>query len=380
MYQEELLAALAEFLVSPSGGSDGLRCLIAWSLFRELLTYVQPRSLVTGKVPQLACYDHVREVMELALTGGYLRSRVSQNAVRQAAAMFETIRDAFGAQLRASSWLRGPVRDIALRKLARMKAHIGSPGKRLDEEYVDQYYAELPDSPTDRFFDAWRQARSALAHHLWVDQTRVIFDISRVNAFYELKDNAIIVAAAMLQPVFFFSDGNAAFNYGGLGDVMAHEMMHGYDVLGTQFDDSGQFNPWNTPVLQVHYVNKTLCLREFHNRVRHAKRQVPLNDTLDSENLADFVGAVTAYAAFRALSGAQPYSTLPWLNLSPEQLYFVGRCAKKCRRDDVPADARYAPNSARCNVPAMNMAAFSEAFGCGRGARMNPVPKCSFWN
>ncbi|KAK8762467.1 hypothetical protein V5799_026265, partial [Amblyomma americanum] len=322
MYQEELLAALAEFLVSPSGGSDGLRCLIAWSLFRELLTYVQPRSLVTGKVPQLACYDHVREVMELALTGGYLRSTA------------------------------------------------------------------LPDSPTDRFFDAWRQARSALAHQRWADQTRVIFDISRVNAFYELKGNAIIVAAAMLQPVFFFSDGNAAFNYGGLGDVMAHEMMHGYDVLGTQFDDSGQFNPWNTPVSQVHYVNKTLCLREFHNRaprcatpqVRRAKREVPLNDTLDSENQADFVGAVTAYAAFRALSGAQPYSTLPWLNLSPEQLYFVGRCAKKCRRDDVPADARYAPSSARCNVPAMNMAAFSEAFGCGRGARMNPVPKCSFWN
>ncbi|XP_075560605.1 neprilysin-4-like isoform X3 [Dermacentor variabilis] len=306
-------------------------------------------------------------------------SVVNYHAVYRALDMFARIREAFGAAIRNSSWLVGHERHVALRKLANMKALVGGPEHRWDEHYVEEYYEGLPDSPSDRFFEAWLKARSLCAHRRWSDQTKLVFDVATVNAYYERETNVVIVPAALLQPIFFFPDGNEAYNYGNLGDIMGHEIMHGYDILGVQYDDNNQFKPWDTPLSRERFVQNVMCLRGSHAQALRRKRHLALNDTVDSENLADFVGAATAYAAFRSLPSYQRHWTLYGLHLTADQLFFVGRCTKACRLAEATATTRYATASSRCNVPLMHMEAFARAFHCEVGTRMNPAHKCSFW-
>ncbi|XP_049520702.1 neprilysin-21-like [Dermacentor silvarum] len=106
-------------------------------------------------------------------------------------------------------------------------------------------------------------------------------------------------------------------------------------------------------------------------------RQEVLNDTADSENLADLVGTVTAYSAFASLSAS--HGTLAGLGMSAERLFFVNHCVKRCHQKS-RLTARYAPYRSRCIVPLMNMPEFSRAYGCSAGEPMNPRKKCTFWS
>ncbi|XP_077497778.1 membrane metallo-endopeptidase-like 1 [Amblyomma americanum] len=271
--------------------------------------------------------------MDFAVTSRYLRPKVTMDAMKKATAMFFIVSHAMSSNLRHSTWLKNPARDVALQKLAKMKALIGSPDQTLNKRFVNEYYASFPDmAPTDRFLDTWLKARSARARHKWVDQTHVFFNMSRATAYYVHEGNIVVAPAGALQPVFFYNDGNPALNYGSLGDA-------------------GR---------SVHKVSS-------------------LDDIVDSENIGDLVGAATAYQALRNLPSDHQSQTLPGLNLTAEQLYFVGRCMTLCKRDSRKSSGRYASPRARCNVPAMNMAAFSSAFGCRIAAPMNPYSKCSFW-
>ncbi|XP_077496861.1 neprilysin-1-like [Amblyomma americanum] len=156
--------------------------------------------------------------------------------------------------------------------------------------------------------------------------------------------------------------------------------MNAYDVAGIQYDDNEQLNPWITKNARARYISRALCLRESHAKARRSVHKVSsLDDFVDSENIGDLVGAATAYQALRSLPSDQRTQTLPGLNLTADQLYFVGRCMTLCKRDSRKSSGRYASPRARCNVPAMNMAAFSSAFGCRITAPMNPYSKCSFW-
>ncbi|XP_054926354.1 neprilysin-2-like [Dermacentor andersoni] len=118
---------------------------------------------------------------------------------------------------------------------------------------------------------------------------------------------------------------------------------------------------------------------------QHAK--MSKTDSLDrqaSENMADFAGSLVSHAAFRELPEHQRCVTVPGggsaLNLTGEQLYFVSRCVM-WSTDSVWRDysgGNHAAYRARCDVPAMNLPGFGEAFNCAPGSRMNPVDKCAF--
>ncbi|XP_054929731.2 neprilysin-1-like [Dermacentor andersoni] len=155
--------------------------------------------------------------------------------------------------------------------------------------------------------------------------------------------------------------------------------MHGYDVKGTMYDASGTQRQWATPEFLANYTEKAICLRESHKAAKKMKaRQAVLDDTLDSENLADFAGAAIAHAAYASLPALQRNLKLPGLNLTAEHLFFIGHCAKWCE-NMYNHSARYAPGRSRCIVPLLNMVEFSDAFGCAPGTPMNPAKKCVFW-
>ncbi|XP_054929707.1 neprilysin-21-like [Dermacentor andersoni] len=108
-------------------------------------------------------------------------------------------------------------------------------------------------------------------------------------------------------------------------------------------------------------------------------RQQVVNDTLDSENIADFVGVKVAYDAFALLPYRERITTLVGLNISANRLFFISHCIKWCAQHS-RLTSRYAPYRSRCIVPLMNMPEFSNAFGCVAGQPMNPRKKCDFWS
>ncbi|XP_075744565.1 neprilysin-21-like [Rhipicephalus microplus] len=155
--------------------------------------------------------------------------------------------------------------------------------------------------------------------------------------------------------------------------------MHGYDVQGSNYDDKSHHDPWRTQKIAEEYTNRTFCIRRSHRAALIMRSQQEMvNDTLDSENLADFVGTLTAYAAFSSLPSYERDIELSGLNVSAERIFFISSCVKWCEQEPLIGD-RYAPSRSRCLVPLMNMPQFSAAFSCPLGTPMNPRDKCTFW-
>ncbi|KAH7950665.1 hypothetical protein HPB51_028301 [Rhipicephalus microplus] len=116
-------------------------------------------------------------------------------------------------------------------------------------------------------------------------------------------------------------------------------------------------------------LNKQLSVSTPKPKLSHLK---------DSENVADLVGTMLAYAAYSSLPQKYKDVKLAGFDMSPDRLFFVSDCTKWCTQS-ATARSPYAPMRSRCIVPLMNMPEFSSVFGCAAGAPMNPVKKCTFW-
>ncbi|XP_065289066.1 uncharacterized protein [Dermacentor albipictus] len=307
---------------------------------------------------------------------GYERQHVPLEAVDQAKRMFTNIRGALRKSFESSSWFKGRDLEVALRKVDRLTGHVGS-GNRLDPQFVEKHYKQYPDALPDRLFPVWIKARSLSSHDMWADQTSWFYDEAVLGAFYNNLHNTLVVPRALLLRPFFRPFGPLGLNYAGLGAIMGHEIMHAFDVQGIMHNDV--YEPWASNDIIKEYTKKAVCLRQSHRSVlSFSARQEVLNDTADSENMADLVGAMTAYATYASLPPAQANVTLAGLDMSAERLFFINYCVMWCHEYGA-SHVRYAPDRSRCIVPLMNMPEFASAFGCAVGEPMNPRKKCNFW-
>ncbi|XP_075746266.1 neprilysin-1-like [Rhipicephalus microplus] len=206
-----------------------------------------------------------------------------------------------------------------------------------------------------------------------------MYDDSVVGAFYDGGINTFFLPTATMQRPLYYHDAPDALNYGSLGTIAGHEIMHAYDVSGIKIDDKNKQRSWPTRRYMEEYTKRTLCLRASHRAaLRRRPRQVQISDFVDSENLADLAGIRATYKAYSSLPYNRRSLTLAGLNISADRLFFVGHCIKLCAQYS-QLTAQYAPFRSRCIVPLMNMPEFSRAFGCRTGQPMNPQNKCIFW-
>ncbi|XP_070389916.1 neprilysin-2-like isoform X3 [Dermacentor albipictus] len=350
---------------------------------RKYETYIS--SSFTSSLSEHRWDDMLGTIQDLGeLTKPIITGVVNKKTFMEANEMASSIRKAFQAAFRSSSWITGSVRKTARRKMMNMRQYIGAVGASLDAAHVEKYYASFPDLPTNQFFKAWRQAKAAAIRQTWADTTILLKNYDKVNAMYDGKYNLLVVLPLMLLPSILFTKGPAAFNYGSLGTILGHEMMHGYDVENSKYDENAKERQWFSREAAEHYANKTFCLRQFHKNVLRRRQEV-LNDTVDSENIADLGGTTMAYSAFRSLPASKRETTLPGVTMTANQLFFVGHCTPWCEEQTtkpprwLSGRSKYAPGRSRCIVPLMNMPEFSDAFHCKRGSYMNPSNKCKFW-
>ena len=318
------------------------------------------------------------------------------------------VKEAFGPQARADTlkmvheleaaleqdinglpWMTAPTRREALVKLHAIRDKIGYPGTWRD-------YSALTITRGDALGNS--QRANAFAFHRQmnkigkpVNKDEWLMTPPTVNAYYNPLENNINFPAGILQPPFYSAKADAAVNFGGAGAVIGHELTHGFDDEGRQFDARGNLKDWWTPADAKAFEDRAQCFVDEYSRFSPVEG-VHLNGKLTlGENTADNGGlriSLMAYLARNRSSGfgagaSQPAPALD--GFTPEQRVFLGWGQVWC--DNVrPERARmlaqtnpHSPGHDRVNGVVSNMPEFQKAFACTADAPMVRKTQCRVW-
>jgi putative endopeptidase len=303
----------------------------------------------------------------------YVRKHFSPEAKARALAMVRNIQAEFRQRLNALSWMSEGTKAKAYRKLDAIVNRIGYPDKWLD-------YSALEVKREPFAANLKRASRFAARRDLAkvgkpTDRTEWGMTPPTVNASYNPSLNVITFPAGILQPPFFDPQADDAVNYGGMGAVIGHEITHGFDDQGRQFDADGNLSGWWDSTDN----------REFNRRAEVMERQAGAYVAIDTlkvngkltlgENIADLGGLLIAYGAYRrSLEGKPEPAAID--GLSGDQRFFLGwaQIWRSRYRDEfarlLVAVDPHGPNAYRTNGPLSNMPEFARAFGCGPGDPM----------
>jgi putative endopeptidase len=281
-------------------------------------------------------------------------------------------------------WMSPATREQAIHKLDAMQLKIGYPDKWRDYSAFHVDRGSYVENVTRG--DTFEQARDLAKIGKPVDRTEWGMTPPTVNAYYTPLHNEIVFPAGILQPPFFDANADDAFNYGSIGSVIGHEMTHGFDDQGAQFDADGNLKSWWTPD----------DLKKFHERGDCIVKQFDAfevepglhgNGKLEEgESIADLGGLVIAYAALEKSLAGKP-APPPVDGFTTDQRFFLGYAAHwaaNFRPEAARLRAKTDPhplNSFRVDAPLSNMPIFSKAWGCSADSKMvrPDTIRCRIW-
>lgn len=292
--------------------------------------------------------------------------------------LVEDLRAALRDRLQTLEWMDDATRAKAIKKLNAFSVKMGYPdhwreyrGLRIDRgPFVLNVLRAKEFSVTEDLAEIGRP----------VDKTRWTMTPPTVNASYSASVNGIQFPAGILQPPFFDAKADDAVNYGGIGTVIGHEMTHGFDDSGRQYDADGNLVDWWTPESAERYKARAIgVVKQFDSYTvldgLHLKGELT-----QGENIADLGGIKIAYAALqKALEGKSREKIDGW---TPEQRFFLNygsvwrdvfREAEQRRRVNVDP---HSPGEWRVRGPLSNLDEFAKAFDVPEGAPMRrPAPE-----
>ena len=308
-------------------------------------------------------------------------SPASKQATQQ---MVRDIEAAMAADIDTLDWMGPETKVRARQKLHAIADKVGYPERWRD-------YARLTIARDDAFGNTLRATELESRRQLAkigkpVERGEWGMTAATVDAYYNPSMNDINFPAAILQPPFYDSRSSDAENYGHVGGVIGHELTHGFDDEGRQFDGNGNLADWWTPEDGKRFDDKAACeVAEYGSFV--AVDDVKVNGKLTlGENTADNGGLRLAYAAF--LADAQRTSidvTRAEDGYTPIQQFFLGHGQNWCgtvRPEQVRLQVQtdpHSPRQFRVNGVVQNMPEFGQAFGCKVGQPMMPANPCRVW-
>lgn len=216
------------------------------------------------------------------------------------------------------------------------------------------------------------------------DRTRMGMTPPTVNASYSPQNNDITFPAGILQPPFFNFAADDAINYGAIGGVIGHEITHGFDDQGSQFDADGNLKMWWTDEDRKKFDERAACVADQFSGYE-VQPGLFMNGKLTlGENIGDFAGLTVSYHAFmKSLEGKPRPKNID--GFTPEQRFFLGwaqvwagKYTPEAERQQVAGNPHALPRW-RVNGPMSNMPEFASAFGCKQGAKMIREKVCEIW-
>ena len=329
------------------------------------------------------CVGYTDDQLGEALGQVYVAKVFSPELKQSTVEMVRRIEDAMAVRIQQLDWMSPETKEQALRKLHSIRNKVGYPDKWRD-------YSSVKIARDD--FAGNMARASAFESHRDINKIGKPLDRGEwgmspptVDAYFNPQMNDINFPAGVLQPPLYDAKMDAAPNYGNTGSTIGHELTHGFDDEGSQFDANGNLKNWWSKADREKFDARTKCVQDQYAEYIvvdniHINSQLTLG-----EDVADLGGTILAYMAWQDATKGQALS--PRDGLTPEQRFFVGFAQWDCENER-PEDLRvraatdpHSPGEYRINGVVVNMPEFAKAFACKAGQPMTkPADKvCKVW-
>jgi putative endopeptidase len=304
----------------------------------------------------------------------YVAKHFPPEAKAQALELITDLKSALKARLEKLDWMSAATKKEALGKFATFTPKIGYPDKWRD-------YSGLMLKPDDFAGNMERIAEFEFRFEINkigkpTDRTEWGMSPQTVNAYYNPQVNEIVFPAAILQPPFFDPKADKALNYGGIGGVIGHELLHGFDDQGSKFDAKGANRDWWSSADRKNFEARTALLDRQASGTKINGMNINGKLTM-GENIADLGGTTIAYDALQLALARAPQGAID--DLTQDQRFYVSWAniwRRNMREESIKLQINTDPHSPslfRVNGPLSNTPAFHTAFGCkASDAMVNP--------
>jgi endothelin-converting enzyme/putative endopeptidase len=327
------------------------------------------------------CTRQVDAYLGEALGQEFVRRTFSADTKAKTVLMTTEIEAAMKAEIEHLDWMSPATKQEALHKLATIRNKVGYPGHWRD-------YTAVTITPTDYFGNLHR----AIAFESKRDFAKIGKPVDRdewgmtpptVNAYFNAQMGDINFPAGVLQPPLYDPKEDDAVNYGNTGSTIGHELTHGFDDEGRQFDAKGNLRDWWTKEDAKGFEDRINCVRDQFATYTVVD-DIHINSKLTSgEDVADLGGTLLAYMAWREATKTQ--RLMPVEGFTPDQRFFIGFAQWACentRPEQLRVQAAtdpHSPGEARINGIVSNMPEFAAAFQCTKTAPMVKANVCKVW-
>ncbi len=326
------------------------------------------------------CLDSTDQALGELLGQPYVAKHFAGDSKKAAEQMVHAITHAFGRQVMTLDWMDDATRTKAQEKREQMAFLIGYPDKWRQYDFALDPKVHVKNVLAARAFEL-RYDLNKIGKP--VDRSEWQMSPPTVNAYYDPQKNHMVFPAGILQPPFFDAKSPVAVNLGGIGMVIGHELTHGFDDEGSQFDGNGNLANWWSPQVNEKFKARTGCVADQYSGFE-VQPGLKVNGKLTlGENIADLGGLKLAFSAFKALrKNSQPIVAE---GFSEEQMFFLANAQVWCGKARPEYERQmiqknpHSPPRFRVNGPLANTPEFSAAFQCKVGTAMRPATTCAVW-
>ena len=291
--------------------------------------------------------------------------------------LVENLKKAAAVRIKGNSWMSDATKQAALVKLDKMQVMVGYPEKFRD-------YSKLTMKADDLYGNVKRSSAFEWDYQLSdlgkpVDKKKWGMSPATVNAYNGFLENKIVFPAGILAPPFFDPKADAAANYGSIGAIIGHEIMHGFDDQGRKFDENGQAKDWWTKADADRFKAMTAELGKQYSSYEAAPGVFINGDFTMGENIGDMSGLEVAYEAYKISLGGKPAPVID--GLTGDQRFFLAfaQAWRGEQRDDAiktqVASDPHSPRRYRIIGPLRNLDAWYQAFNVGADSKFYIPPE-----
>jgi len=313
----------------------------------------------------------------------YVKKYFPAEAKERMLKLVHNLQVSLGERIKALPWMGDSTKVKAIEKLNTFYVKIGYPDKWRDYSKLDikkdSYFANI--QRANKFEAAYMFAKAGKP----VDKSEWLMTPQTVNAYYNPSTNEICFPAGILQPPFFDMNADDAFNYGAIGVVIGHEMTHGFDDQGCQYDKEGNLKNWWTAKDKKQFDARAKVMADYFDSIEVAPGVHGNGKFTLGENIADHGGLQVSYQAFKTATKDAPLKTID--GFTPEQRFFLSYAnvwAQNIRPEQILVQTKSDPHSLgqwRVDGALPHIAAWYEAFDIKKVDKMFvPVEKrVSIW-
>ncbi|WP_314083400.1 M13 family metallopeptidase [Capnocytophaga gingivalis] len=315
----------------------------------------------------------------------YVEKYFPEKAKDQMLTLIDYLKKSFAQHIKNVTWMGDTTKEKAMEKLHKFSVKVGYPDKWED-------YSKLIMNPEVSLFEnitqvgewAFQKALNKVGKE--VDKTKWVLPPQTVNAYYDPTSNEIVFPAGILQPPFFSFEADPAVNFGGIGGVIGHEMTHGFDVSGAEFDANGNLQNWWEPADKENFQKATEALAKQYDQYEPVKG-IFVNGTMTNvENIADLGGVNIAFDALQMY--LKDHGSVGKISgFTQEQRFFLAWASvwrtlstDQYITNQVKVDP-HSPDYLRAFAPLTNVDAWYKAFDVKEGDKLyrKPEDRVKIW-